>query len=143
VSFSLKKVKNFKNFNKKILRRFTMKKLITLFAILVAFSATTFAASENATVTVNAYTAIVVTVDGVADPENVLVGGSSVVTFTGTFTYDATWTTGGFITDWTNTNTGGTWTETSELGGSYVVTLTGAVHGANTVTATYTVNYPF
>ncbi len=119
-----------------------MKKLIALFAILVAMTSFSFAATGFATATVNAYTPIVVTVTYNNPTPNILVGGSATVTFTGTFTYDSDWT-GGFISDWTETNTGGNWTETSESGGTFVMDLTNAADGANTVTATYTVNYAF
>jgi hypothetical protein len=120
-----------------------MKKLIALFAILVAMTSFSFAATGSATATVNAYTAIVVTVTYDNPTPNILVGGSATVTFTGSFTYDKDWGTRTFSTGWTNTHTGGTWTETSESGDTYVMDLTNALDGENTVTATYTVNYAF
>ncbi|MGB9702414.1 MAG: hypothetical protein ACPL1A_06780 [Candidatus Kapaibacteriota bacterium] len=119
-----------------------MKKLIALFAILVAMTSFSFAASNSATATVNAYTPIVVSVTYVNPTPNILVGGSATVTFTGTYTYDIDWV-GSFTSDWTETHTGGTWSETYENGGTYIMDLTNAVNGPNTVTATYTVNYDF
>jgi hypothetical protein len=126
-----------------------MKKLIALFAILVAMTSFSFAEnSATASATVKAYTAIEVTIPSVViSASNVLVGGSSTVTFTGHYTYDSDWN-GNFSAVWSTSTSGGTWAQTSDIetsgvGGVLVMKLTGATDGENTVTATYTVNYSF
>jgi hypothetical protein len=125
-----------------------MKKLIALFAILVAMTSFSFAANSATTsATVNAYTPIGVTVTVDHATQNILVGGSATVTFTGHYTYDNNWG-GTFLPVWSTSTSGGTWTQTSDTetqgtGGVLVMDLTNALHGANTVTATYTVDYNF
>lgn len=127
-----------------------MKKLIALFAILVAFTATTFAASDNATATVNVWNPIVVVVDLTTAPAaNILVTETTKAVFTvTTLTYDVDYS-GGITGAWTYTYTGtpsiGTWSTPVENSTLLTTesTFTAAAKGVSTMTATYTANYNF
>lgn len=131
-----------------------MKKLIALFAILVAMTSFSFAATGNATATVNVYapTSCTVTVDNAS--LNVLTGGNVTFNFTAAVTYDAAWT-GSLSGGWTysDTHTYGTWSTPSVLGltaasgsgsdGASVTYTAGSIGGgvSDSFTATYTFDY--
>lgn len=131
-----------------------MKKLIALFAILVAMTSFSFAATGSATATVNVYapTTCTVTVDHAS--LNVLTGGSVTFNFSAALTYDAAWL-GSLSGAWSysSTNVYGTWGTPSELGlsassgsgsdGASVTYNAGSTGGgvSDTFTATYTFNY--
>ncbi len=123
-----------------------MKKLIALFAILVAMTSFSFAAN-SATATVKVWTPIQVTVTlDPAPATDILIGGTTTCTFTASGTWDTDAT--GFNASWTVTTpstTGGTFTWEVDPANDLVVnaSLTGTAKGTSSITATYTVTYGF
>lgn len=119
-----------------------MKKLLAIFAILAAFSSTAFAASDDATATVNVWNPISVQVDVTTAPDaDILIGETTTAVFTATGTWDTDAT--GFDAEWTWTSTGAGWDTPVENGTELSVDLTGTNKGICTFTATYTVTYGF
>ena len=141
-----------------------MKKLIALFAILVAFTATTFALpSDNAKATVNVYeatnVAVTVSSDNTTFEEgpitiNIVEGTAKVIYFKAAITYDAdytgSWPTTGNgwtfdnSTDFTNAETLAASPSNGTASSTATSTLPATTgDGTYSVTATYTFNYPF
>lgn len=128
-----------------------MKKLIALFAILVAMTSFSFATTPgvtgSATATVNVWNPMTVTITVGSFNPNILTGGSVTIPFTLTVTADANnWSasvntisaTGGSV-DYSAFATGsGNGNATENLSVTYT---NGGTAGTYTVTATYTAQY--